>query len=87
MQSVNVQGNDVFCPIDGCSMRYQRSVKDQIEQDSQGKNILVTKKIFICPKCESLIAFSFRQDGQPGELKQLLDAEKKVGKIFKSELH
>jgi len=86
MGTVSVQGNKVFCPLDHATMTYAKTVPHVDSQDMQGKPIKVTQKLYVCPKCESVVAFSFREDGKPGELKQVLDFEKQHGKLLKSEI-
>ena len=82
MPSVYLNGTKVFCPLDNEVMVKGPVVPHQNGTDNSGRPIKVTLKHYQCPKCESVVTFSFREDGKPGELKQALDAEKSCGKIF-----
>ena len=87
MGTISVQGNKVFCPLDHTTMGYARTVPHMDSTDCAGKPIKVTRKYYVCPECGTQVSFSFREDGKPGDLKQVLDFEKKHGKLLKSEIN
>jgi len=79
MGTVSVQGNRVYCPLDHETMTFARTVPHEDALDCAGKPIKVTRKYYVCPKCETVVAFSYREDGKRGELKAVMDAEKEMG--------
>jgi len=87
MGTVSVQGNRVYCPLDHTTMNFVRTVPHEDSTDCAGKPIKVTRKYFVCPKCNTIIAFAYREDGKRGELKAVMDAEKEMGvKFFNHEV-
>ena len=78
----------VFCPECGMMMKYAKSKAHQHrpnedcsgpELDAFGKPLLVTRRFYVCVKCETVVWFDYRQDGKEGDLHKRLKLAKKFG--------
>jgi hypothetical protein len=81
----------VFCPECGTMMKYAKSKKDQHrpnvdcsgpELDDFGRPLLVTRRFYVCGKCETVVWFDYRQDGKEGDLHKELEFMRKTGRKF-----
>lgn len=78
----------LFCPECGTMMRFAKSKADQHrpnadcsgpELDDLGRPLLVTRRFYVCEKCETVAWFDYRQDGKEGDLHKQLEFFKKTG--------
>lgn len=79
----------VFCPECGKMMTFAKSKANQhrpnvdcsgMELDEEGKPLLVTRRFYVCAKCETVVWFDYRQDGKEGDLHKRLEFMKRTGR-------
>jgi RNase P subunit RPR2 len=69
----------VFCPECGMSMRYVKTKPHQKARDYKGRLIRVSRVFFGCGKCMTIVHFSYREDGKPGDLYRKMQILKSEG--------
>lgn len=79
----------VFCPMCENMMKFAKTKPHQISYNKQqggpeydaktGKVIMVTRKFYYCPSCETVAWFDYREDGERGKLHMQLEFEEKTG--------
>ena len=78
----------VFCPECNTMMKYAKTKPDQHrpnfdhtgpELDSNGRPLLVSRRFYVCGKCDTVVWFDYRQDGKEGDLHRRLQFMKQTG--------
>lgn len=78
----------VFCPECGMTMAYAQTKPHQHrpnadctgpELDEMGRPLLVSRRFYVCGKCETVVWFDYREDGKEGDLHRRLEFAKKTG--------
>ena len=73
MKPTSFNGKAAYCGMCGNSMKYIKTVKNQHARDMKNKLIKVSRVFYGCPKCNTVQAYSMREDGQKGDLASMLD--------------
>jgi RNase P subunit RPR2 len=69
----------VFCPECDTMMRYAGMKAHQSARDARHRLIKVTRVFYWCPKCYTVVSFSYREDGNKGDLYKFLQECKNSG--------